>query len=202
MRASPGRLPQGVSWRGAVLVIHRAERADRLVDALGALLAEPPDDPFAPDVIAVPTRGMERWLTQRLSSLLGARSDRADGICANVDFPSPRRLAQDAVAAASGIDAETDPWLADRIVWPLLAVVEDALDEPWLRVLAAHLGHGSTDPRGARRLSSVRHIAELFDRYAEQRPAMLQAWARDATATPPATTCRRMRAGSRSCGGG
>ena len=57
----------------------------------------------------MPTRGMERWLTQRLSDRLGASEDRRDGVCANVDFPSPRRIAMDAVAAASGIDPDARP---------------------------------------------------------------------------------------------
>ena len=105
----------------AVLHIHRASRADALADALAALLAQSPDDPFAPEVVAVPTRGMERWLTQRMSAVLGARTGRADGICANVEFPSPHRLVTDAVAAASGIDPAEDPWLPERSVWPLLA---------------------------------------------------------------------------------
>src|SRR5215213_6061639 len=119
----------------AVLHIHRAERADGLVEALGALLAAAPDDPFAREIVSVPTRGMERWLTQRLSSRLGAAPGRADGVCANVAFPPPHRLVGDAVAAASGIDPETDPWLAERIVWPLLDVIDEAIDEPWLRPL-------------------------------------------------------------------
>ena len=72
-----------------MLHVHRAERADGLVDALQALLAAPLDDPFARELVAVPTRGMERWLTQRMSSGLGATPGRGDGICANVDFPSP-----------------------------------------------------------------------------------------------------------------
>ena len=55
-----------------MLHIHRAERADGLADALGELLAAPLDDPFAPEVVSVPTRGMERWLSQRLSASLGA----------------------------------------------------------------------------------------------------------------------------------
>src|SRR4051794_3294707 len=101
-----------------MLHVHRAERADGLVAALGALLADAPADPFAPEVVAVPTRGMERWLTQRLSDRLG--------ICANVEFPSPRRVAGEAVAAAGGMDAEADPWLPERAVWPLLDVVGDA----------------------------------------------------------------------------
>ncbi|MDQ3849564.1 MAG: exodeoxyribonuclease V subunit gamma [Actinomycetota bacterium] len=97
-----------------MLHIHRAERADGLVDALSALLADPPADPFAPEVIAVPTRGMERWLTQRMSARLDASEGRADGVCANIAFPSPRRLVGDAVAAASGIAPDADPWLPER----------------------------------------------------------------------------------------
>src|SRR4051812_49588882 len=116
----------------AVLHLHRAERADGLVGALSALLAEPLADPFAAELIAVPTRGMERWLTQQLSAGLGATPGRRDGVCANVEFPSPRRLVTDALAAASGIDPEHDRWLPERLVWPLLEVVEDALHEPWL----------------------------------------------------------------------
>jgi len=119
-----------------VLHIHRAERADALIEALGRLLAEPLADPFAADVIAVPTRGMERWLTQRMSARLGATPGRADGICANVEFPFPRRLAGDAVAAASSIDPDQDPWLPQRAVWPLLDVVGECLDEQWLRRLS------------------------------------------------------------------
>ena len=164
-----------------MLHVHRAERADGLVEALGDLLSEPLADPFAPEVIAVPTRGMERWLTQRLSTRLGVTAGRLDGICANVDFPSPRRLVADAVAAASGVEPDADPWLVEHVVWPLLDVVEDCLGEPWLASLAAHLGAGDEErdeSRRARRLSAVRHIAELFDRYALHRPGMVRAWAR------------------------
>ena len=49
------------------------------------------------------------------------------------------------------------------------------------RSLAAHLGAGgdAADPaRRARRFSTVRHLAELFDRYALHRPEMVRAWAR------------------------
>ena len=172
-----------------MLSVHRAERADALVEALGALLGTPPSDPFAVEVVVVPTRGMERWLTQRLSTRLGTAPGRADGVCANVAFPAPRRLVGDAVAAASGIDPDSDPWLAERIVWPLLEVIEEAAAQPWLRALAAHLGalpDAPDEARRARRLSSVRHVAELFDRYARHRPEMLRAWARGDDAGVPA----------------
>ena len=164
-----------------MLHIYRAERADGLVEALRALLSDPLRDPFAPEVVSVPTRGMERWLAQRMSDRLGAGDGRGDGVCANVDFPSPRRVVGDAVATASGIEADADPWLPERAVWALLEVVDGCLGESWLASLAAHLGGGGevADPaRRARRFSTVRHLAELFDRYALHRPEMVSAWAR------------------------
>src|SRR4051794_31388674 len=123
-----------------MLHIHRAERADGLVEALGALFIEPLPDPFAPEVIAVPTRGMERWLTQRMSARLGTSPGRSDGVCANVEFPFPRRLIDGAVAAASGVDPDIDPWLPARALWTLLEVVDENLDESWLHGLSAYLG--------------------------------------------------------------
>jgi hypothetical protein len=41
--------------------VHRAERADGLVGALGAVVRIPLDDPMHAEVVAVPTRGVERW---------------------------------------------------------------------------------------------------------------------------------------------
>src|SRR4051794_23951957 len=139
-----------------VLHVHQAERADGLVEALRALLAERLPDPFAPEVVAVPTRGMERWLAQRMSDRLGAGEGRGDGVCANVEFPSPRRLVGDAVATASGIEADADPWLPERAVWALLEVVDRCLGEPWLASLAAHLGGAGDDVDPARRGRRVR----------------------------------------------
>ena len=157
-----------------MLHVHRAERADALADALRALLSDPLPDPFAKEVVAVPTRGMERWLTQRMSWGLGASTNRADGVCANVDFPTPHQLVSAAVAAASGIDPGEDPWLPERAVWPLLAIVDEGLDEPWLRTLAEHL---KGPIKHGRRFASLRHLAGLYDRYALHRPEMVRAWA-------------------------
>ena len=162
-----------------MLHIHRAERADRLLEGLSGVLAQPLADPFQPEVVAVPTRGVERWLTQRLAARLGTSAGGGDGVCANVDFPFPGRVVGDATAAATGVDRDTDPWLAQRSVWPLLDVVDERLDEPWLSALRGHLTDDTDDDPGrqSRRFSVVRHLADLFDRYGVHRPAMVQAWA-------------------------
>jgi exodeoxyribonuclease V gamma subunit len=163
-----------------MLHLHRAERADALVAALGTVVVDPLADPMAAEVVAVPTRGVERWLTQRLSTRLGTTPGRADGVCANITFPYPAALVGGAVAAATGLDRDADPWAAARSVWPLLHVIDAALGEPWLDPLASYLGAtgGQTDDlRSARRFGSARHLADLYDRYAVHRPGMLRAWA-------------------------
>jgi exodeoxyribonuclease V gamma subunit len=161
-----------------LLHVHRAERADRLADGLAETLLAPLEDPFTPDVVAVPTRGIERWLTQRLSTRLGTSSGATDGVCANVEFPFPGRLILTALAEATGLDPEDDPWLPERSVWPLLEVVDDSLSEPWLSALARHLegARGDTE-EPPRRFGVVRHIADLFDRYGVHRPDMVRGWA-------------------------
>jgi exodeoxyribonuclease V gamma subunit len=160
-----------------MLHVHRAERADRLADGLADTLLDPLEDPFAPDVVAVPTRGIERWLIQRLSTRLGTTAGGRDGVCANVEFPFPGRLILGALAAATGIEADRDPWLAERSVWPLLEVVDDCLGEPWLQTLALHLeGTRGEAEDPIRRFGVVRHIADLFDRYGVHRPDMVRGW--------------------------
>jgi exodeoxyribonuclease V gamma subunit len=164
-----------------VLHVHRAQRADSLVDALTTMLVEPLEDPLAPEVVAVPTRGMERWLTQRMSSRLGAVPDRRDGVCANIEFPFPGRLVATALAAATGLDPDADPWQPERSVWPLLQAVDEHLAQAWLADLARHLGadQGDSDEyRRDRRFGVIRHIADLYDHYGVHRPEMVLAWAR------------------------
>ena len=78
---------------------------------------------------------------------------------------------------AADVDPETDPWLPERAVWPLLEVVDESLHEPWLRSLAVHLGAEDDTARRARRFATVRHLADLFDRYALHRPEMVRGWA-------------------------
>ncbi len=159
-----------------MLHAHRSDRADTLVAKLAELVAVPLADPIVPEVVSVPTQGIERWLTQRLSGHLGARPGAHDGVCANVRFPFPGTLISGALALASGTDPQADPWLAERAVWPLMEVVAEHFDEPWLSPLAQHI-HNSETVKGSKRFSSIRHVADLFDRYAVHRPDMLQRWA-------------------------
>src|SRR4051812_15065693 len=145
--------------------VHRAERADVLADALAEVLAKPLADPFAAEVVAVPAKGVERWLAQRLSHRLGAPD--GDGICAGVAFRSPAALVAESISGAVGGAPDADPWHPERAVWPLLEVLDAAGGEPWCAVLHTH---------HARRHALARRIAELFGAYATHRPELLRAW--------------------------
>ena len=160
-----------------MLHVHRAEGTARLAEALAELLRVPLPDVFAQEVVAVPARGVERWLSQRLAGVLGAGAPGAgDGICSGVAFPSPGRLVDEALAAGSGSDPRTDPWASP--VWPLLAVVDESLGEPWCAVLAQHLGHGEpAGHRRGRRWAVAASLAELYRSYGLHRPQLLRDWA-------------------------
>jgi len=172
-----------------MLEVHCATRAETLVDVLSELLATPLPDPFASEVVAVPTRGIERWITQRLSTRLGASPDRSDGVCANVEFPPPGRLIAEAVAAATATDARLDPWRPDRLVWALLATIDGALDEAWIEPLARHFKN-----HPERRFTRARALARLFDYYGQVRPTLIRSWADGSENHWQAELFRRTRA--------
>jgi exodeoxyribonuclease V gamma subunit len=149
-----------------MLHVHRSASADVLVAELAALLAVPVGDPFASEVVAVPAAGVERWLAQRLSHVLGAGANGA-GICANVEFPSPARLLDDAVAALSDDPDAAAAWRAERMVWPLLELVDSGYPVP---------GRAAASP--GRRYAWAARVAGIFARYAVERPELIAAWAR------------------------
>lgn len=155
-----------------MLTIHRAQRSTVLADALARLLADPLPDPFATEVVAVPAKGVERWLTQRLSHVLGAVD--GDGVAANIAFPSPTRVVDEAIAAAAGSAPDDDPWAPPRLLWTVLSTIDGCLDEPWCAVLRAHL-YG--EHRITRRWATAAHLGDLWRSYAAQRPQLFVDWA-------------------------
>lgn len=146
-----------------------------LADGLARLLAEPAPDPFTEELVLVPAKGIERWLSQRLSDRLG--------VCAGVRFRSPRSL----IAEITGT-VEDDPWSPEALVWPLLSVIDEHLDEPWARPLATHLGQFEAgeerELRQGRRYAVARRLAGLFTSYARQRPELLISWLDDDAVEP------------------
>ena len=125
----------------------------------------------------MPTRGIERWLAQRLSHRLGATADGEAGICAGVRFDSPSRLTAGVLAELSARDPDDDPWAPERSVWPLLGLIDTHLGEPWCVALARHLGADANEPAAGRRLAVAGRLARSYASYATQRPSLVCGWA-------------------------
>ncbi len=167
-----------------MLEVVRSNRLEPLVDALAERLAAAPlTDPMQHEVVAVPSRGSERWLSQQLAARLGDTGI-GDGVAAGLAFPFPGGLVEDLLARLTGASGgAADPWRAEHLAWPVLALLEvlaagdlaaDGQAEPW-RPLVRYL-RGPEGPVAARRLPLARRIADVLDRYALARPGMVAAW--------------------------
>ena len=143
------------------LHVHHGPHLGPLIEILADTLAAPIGDPFAAEVISVPTAGMRDWLQQQLGLRLGATSHR-DGIAANIDMVFPGRF--NAAALGRPLDSSS-PWDIERLTWTVLAALESgAVEVPGWRTKS----HGT--------YAKARRIADLFDRYAINRPQLLQQW--------------------------
>ena len=123
------------------IVVHRSDHPEALASGLAAMLRDDPGDVFDPEWVVVPAQGVQRWLTQRLSHVLGARTG-DDGVCAGLDLRSPASL----VGLLLGRDRD-DPWLPDRLAWPTLAAIDECMGAPGFDALTRHLGGGPAEDR-------------------------------------------------------
>lgn len=150
-----------------MLHLHHADRLEPLLDALAELLAVPPADPFEADVVAVPAAGMEDAVKVGLARRLGTSAPgAADGVTANVQFLFPGQLVARALGDPGVATTTADPWRLPELTWWVLQE---------LSVTSLPIPGRSSNGDGWWALA--RRIADLFDRYATQRPRLIQEWA-------------------------
>ena len=164
-----------------MLHLHHADQLDPLLDALAAVLDPAPADPFTPDLVVVPAVGLGDVAMAGLGRRLGA-TGYGDGIAANIEFVFPGQFMARALGDSSAEGPAGDPWRLPQLTWWVL----DELAATTVRV------PGRSDS-GVGWWSLARRIADLFDRYATQRPRLIQEWARglytDGTADPEGAPC-------------
>ncbi len=151
-----------------MLHLYTADRVEPLAGHLAGVLAEAPADPLSPEWVAVPSEGMRRWLALELARTLGASEPgRGDGVAANIRAPFPGALRAEVLRA--GLGGDDDPWDVGRLTWAVLAELDAGRGDPDLGPL---VGAPSSS-----RYARARRVADLFDRYAVHRPALVRAWA-------------------------
>ncbi|MDR0285107.1 MAG: exodeoxyribonuclease V subunit gamma [Propionibacteriaceae bacterium] len=148
------------------MIRYQAAMIETLADRLGRVLATPPADPFAPDLVLTRQGGLSRWLAQRLSLTLGS-SGATDGVCAGTRFATC-----DTVAAL--VRPGPSPWSAEALVPAVLGGLVDLVDTPAFAQVRAHLAGPATRPH--RRDAFARATAARLAGYARWHPGLLAAW--------------------------
>lgn len=161
-------------WVG--LRIHRADHPISLVGALCDLVAEPLGSPFTTECVVVPTRGIERWLTEQIATEFGARG-LGDGIAANIEFPFPYRVVEDVLSHIPEMALSNEAWAQRAIVLRLEQIIDEYANEKWMWLITRFVAGPDGDRSdGAQRLGAAQKIQRLFAAYGRYRPAMLDAW--------------------------
>jgi exodeoxyribonuclease V gamma subunit len=150
-----------------VLIVHRSNRAERLVDALAELVSEPLPDVFLRETIVVQGKGMERWLSMELA--------RRHGVWANPAFPFPRTLLNDASRLLLGEKALANAaaFEPEALLWRVARLLPALLEQAAFAPIRSYL---EDDERGARRMQLASRIAAVFDRYVLYRPDLIRSW--------------------------
>jgi exodeoxyribonuclease V gamma subunit len=159
-----------------LLTLYRSNRAELLAQVLATQLRLEPPGPFEQIQVIVNTWPTSRWLGEQIAVGNGT------GIAANLRFPFPSAQLHQLVDQL--LEAEPspgpDPWRAQNLVWPLLELLPELLEEPaaaplqhWLRQRQGHVPLQQLD-RPLWQLA--RAIADAIDDYGLYRPAMLEAW--------------------------
>ena len=140
--------------------LFHSSKTEPLLVHLARRLEGPLDDPFATEIVVVPSGDMARYLKRELARSLGARNGN-DGIVSNVNFVYPRQLVNATADYPTG-PAHSE-WDSNNLVWSIVDT------------LLAH--HNITVPGFAEApLTVASRASSLFDRYASHRPELLQQW--------------------------
>ena len=148
------------------LFLHSSNRLEVLAVELAKVLHAPLSSPLAPEVIAVQSKGMERWLSLQLASI--------DGIWANYRFPFPTALIRELLASLLGEVAESPLLVPENLTWRLMEILPAKLATPTYQHLAPYLYDHSGDDLRLWQLCG--RIADTFDQYLVYRHQLINDW--------------------------
>ena len=150
------------------LKVISSNRVETLQARLARQLSTTPlENPFAPEMIVVPTFAMARWLNLRIAQ--------QQGVAANIEYPLVSdwiwRLAADWLPDLP----RQDPYARDILGWRVFASIPSLLRRPAFADLHSYL---ADDAAGIKRWQLAQRIADSFDRYQSYRPQTILDWSR------------------------
>ncbi len=156
-----------------MLTVYRSNRAEFLARLLSRQLIEQPLGPLETVEVMVNTWPTSRWLGEQLAM--------ANGISSLVRFPFPGSRFRQLVRQVLHLPAqEDDPWRAGQLVWAVLELLPELLEQPVAQPLQAWLAQreGTASGLTRDRWQLARSIADAMDDYALYRPDQLEQWKR------------------------
>ncbi|MGC4065754.1 MAG: exodeoxyribonuclease V subunit gamma [Polyangiaceae bacterium] len=153
-----------------MLLLHRNNRMERLLEELGDVLSTPRGQVFRPELVVVQSLGMERWLSMGLS--------RRFGVWANAEHPFPRAFIESMFDAVLGPVADEHRWTRESLTFHLAGILRELPAEPSLSRLRSYL---ATLNDIESRLELARELADAFDQAQIYRPDWFLSWATQPT---------------------
>ena len=156
-----------------MLTLYRSNRAEFLAQLLAQQLMDQQPGPLDTLEVMVNTWPTSRWLGEQLAV--------ANGISSLVRFPFPGSRLRELVRQVLDLPSkEADPWRANHLVWPVLDLLPDLLEQPAAlplkRWLAGREGGSQHQALSRDRWQLARLIADAFDDYALYRADQLAQW--------------------------
>jgi len=140
-------------------------RLESLAEALAESISEPPASPFAPEVIVLQSRGMERWLSMQIAQ--------QKGISANFSFSFPNTFLHNLYREIIPDIPEVSPFDTDILTFTIMKLLPGCLASPGFESLAGYLG----DKNDSLKLFQIsKKIVDLFEQYIIFRPEMIIKW--------------------------
>lgn len=147
------------------LNLYTSNRTELLADKLAEVLSTARLPPMTPEIIVIPSGGMERYLAFKLAD--------KQQICANMEFPFPN-------AFINRIFRKVFPEIRERslfdqkmLTWKIMELLPSFLHRKEFRRIRQYV---SNDPTLVKQFQLCCKIANLFDQYTVFRPEMIQKW--------------------------
>ncbi len=142
-----------------------SNRLEILAKQLARVIQTPLSTPFAPEIIVIQSRGMERWVSMELARL--------NGISANCAFPFPNAFLEGIFKQLNPNLPDISPFDIDIMTFRLMNIISQSTALEGFDELKAYL----TEDRHQLRLYQLASkIADLFDQYQVFRPQLLFQW--------------------------
>ncbi len=149
------------------LTLFSSNRVEVLQSSLALQLDDHPlRDPFATEIIVVPTYAMGRWLNLRLAQ--------RQGVAANIQYPQPAQWIWQLASRITVESAGEDPFAPQVLAWRIFNRLPELIHDDTFGLLRRYL---EDDASGVRRWQLAQRIATTFDRYQLYRPRQMRDWA-------------------------